>query len=414
MRIRILGCFLLGTLAAGCGSGSAGDWAGTVTDSAGVTVVSNPARALWDDGEAWRVEEELRIGALDGPPEYQFGQIAWIDTDSRGNIYVLDQQAQHVQVYDPEGSHLRTIGRPGTGPAELSQGALAVLVGPGDTVFVVDNGAQRVTRFLPDGTDAGSFGIPFTEGISLKWELAPDGRLLQQSRSLPVPGTAAQPPHNLILARNTEGAVLDTVLRLPLGESMKFEGGAPQFRLFEAEPIWEIDATGRLYTASNAEYRIEVRTPDGAVDRVITYPFERKPVTESDRQAILDELSELFEQQGVPPMARSQILQTIGFGDHFPAFATIVSGPDGTLWVQHIRTMAEAASEGLSINFENMDMGAPEWDVFDAEGRFLGVVTLPARFATRHVEGDRLYGIWRDELDVPYVMRLRVVRPADA
>ena len=32
------------------------------------------------------------------------------------------------------------------------------------------------------------------------------------------------------------------------------------------------------------------------------------------------------------------------------------------------------------------DSGAPEWDVFDEEGRYLGTVTMPARFAPRALE----------------------------
>ena len=55
------------------------------------------------------------------------------------------------------------------------------------------------------------------------------------------------------------------------------------------------------------------------------------------------------------------------------------------------------------------DIGAPDWDVFDSDGRFMGVVTMPNRFAPRAFVGHRIYGVWRDELDVQYVVRLRIV-----
>ena len=45
-------------------------------------------------------------------------------------------------------------------------------------------------------------------------------------------------------------------------------------------------------------------------------------------------------------------------------------------------------------------------DVFDAEGRFMGVLALPDRFQPLRVSGDRIYGVWRDELDVQHVMVL--------
>jgi hypothetical protein len=55
------------------------------------------------------------------------------------------------------------------------------------------------------------------------------------------------------------------------------------------------------------------------------------------------------------------------------------------------------------------DVGSPDWDVFDAQGRFLGVVNTPAGFTPRVFGGDKIYGVWRDELDVQYVVRLRIV-----
>lgn len=55
------------------------------------------------------------------------------------------------------------------------------------------------------------------------------------------------------------------------------------------------------------------------------------------------------------------------------------------------------------------DLGAPAWDVFDAEGRFLGAVTMPERFAPGLFRDDKIHGVWRDELNVEYVVRLRIV-----
>ena len=54
-------------------------------------------------------------------------------------------------------------------------------------------------------------------------------------------------------------------------------------------------------------------------------------------------------------------------------------------------------------------MGGQDWDVFDAAGRYLGVVTMPPDFAPMVFLHDQIYGVWRDELDVQYVLRLRIV-----
>ncbi len=72
--------------------------------------------------------------------------------------------------------------------------------------------------------------------------------------------------------------------------------------------------------------------------------------------------------------------------------------------------MTELSEEELESFDVLQDLGAPEWDVFDAEGRYLGVVTMPDRFAPRLFRGDHIYGVWRDELDVQYVLRLKIVQ----
>ena len=50
--------------------------------------------------------------------------------------------------------------------------------------------------------------------------------------------------------------------------------------------------------------------------------------------------------------------------------------------------------------------------MFDNEGRFLGVVSMPRRFQPVLFVDDKIYGIQRDELDVQYVVRLGIVKGA--
>ena len=112
--------------------------------------------------------------------------------------------------------------------------------------------------------------------------------------------------------------------------------------------------------------------------------------------------------------------QMIRFRETYPAFANLEVGPRGTLWVQHLRdftnlTSAERANIQVNLfklqrgdvnSFE--DAGAQFWDVFDADGRFLGVVTMPDRFVPHLFVGNNVYGVWRDDLDVEYMMRARI------
>jgi len=112
---------------------------------------------------------------------------------------------------------------------------------------------------------------------------------------------------------------------------------------------------------------------------------------------------------GVPPQALPRLRSVVHFGAYFPAYAALQSGPNGTIWVQRVQAASDLTEEERENYNLIEDSGAPEWDVFDSEGRYLGIVRMPDRFAPRIFRGDKIYGVWRDESDVQYVMRLTLV-----
>jgi hypothetical protein len=402
--LRDFGSLAACVVLAACGGEGGGSWAGTVEDSAGVTIVRNPAQGIWSEGDAPVLEEDLRIGTAEGDPLYQFASIAGVDIDGSGRIHVLDQQGFRVRVYDAQGKHVMDVGHQGTGPGELSQFTAGVFVLPGDTVMVVDAGQARLTRFAPDGTSLGSTPTPEAM-LPLRWDRAPDGRIVQQARLGVMPGSTEQ-KRDLLIVRGTSGAINDTIMELPVGGTIDLSGNSQAIRLFESEPIWTIMGDGRVAFGMNSDYRIRLHTGEGQLERVITMPFTREPVTETDRTELLNLIREAWTQAGLPPQAVDRVSSMVQFADHYPAFASLLGGPEGTLWVQHIRTARQVKESGEEFDVQNV--GAQDWDVFDAEGRFLGEATMPDRFQPLRVHGSHLYGVWRDELDVPYVMRLHV------
>jgi hypothetical protein len=399
---------LTAVIAAACGDGGV-EWAGTITDSAGVAIVSNPAEGMWMETDAWTVEEELKIGTLEGDPDYMFGQIGFLTVDSNGRIFVLDAQAQQIKVYSADGVYEQTLGARGRGPGELL-GATFVLMGPGDTLVVPDLGNLRINRYAPDGSSPGSTPVDLQQGIPLIFQGTPSGVLVRQVRQFAFPGQPEiEDPHDAIVTFAVDGTVLDTLLTFPSGETFRLSGGALELNFFSPEPAWDYsDELGLIYAVNDA-YRIGLYSADGELDRVIKMPFERAPVGERDKDALMTYLERASAVQGASAEQIAQIKSGVSFGDFFPAFNTLTAGPQGTVWVQHGQAPSELSEEQLENYNPIEDTGAPEWDVFDATGRYLGIVTMPTRFAPRMIRGDRIYGVWRDELDVQYVLRLRVV-----
>ncbi len=400
----------LATLSVAACAGGEGQWPGTISDSAGVAIVSNPVNGMWTASNRWTLDEELRIGALEGDPDYQFGQIGWIDVGSDGRIFVLDTHAQRVTVYSAQGTYQGSFGGPGAGPGELGQGAAFLLVGRGDTILVTDVANQRVNRYAPDGSGLGSFRLSLENGFPLQFRATASGLLAVQLRPFALLNRGPAPdPMDAIVLLSLDGSVADTVKRFPSGGTVNMGGGSPEIRLYSPEPVWAIaDDLGLLFGV-NDEYRIRVYAANGGLERIITKPFSRAPINARDREALLRFLERSWTDAGMPPAMLPLLRNTLHFAEFFPAFSAIQTGPAGTIWVQHVQSPADLPDEELEAFNPLEDTGAPNWDVFDSDGRYLGVVSMPPRFTPHAFRGNEIYGVWRDELDVHYVMRLRVV-----
>ncbi|MGH7507030.1 MAG: hypothetical protein ACRELX_15340, partial [Longimicrobiales bacterium] len=97
-RSALAGVLALSSLAA-CAGGDADAHTTVTRDTIGDTVVVRWAGPTqW--GDSATLAEELRIGALDGPEEYTFGNIQGMAVDAGGRLYVLDRQVPVVRVYD--------------------------------------------------------------------------------------------------------------------------------------------------------------------------------------------------------------------------------------------------------------------------------------------------------------------------
>jgi hypothetical protein len=391
-----------------CSAGDGGEWGGTISDSAGVTIVSNPAEGLWTEETRWTVEEDLRIGSVTDNPDYQFGQIGFVAVNDDGDIFATDLQAQIVKAFSPEGEYIRTIGVPGEGPGEIRQAAF-VLWTPNDTLLVPDLGNLRVNRYLPDGSSAGSFPMDPAAPLPLVWRGTPSGQVVYQTRALALPGQELPPGVSLdtmdtIVQVLADGSIVDTLMRFRSGGTI---GSGGEVYMYSVEPIWSVTDELKILYGVNDEYRFGIYSVGGRLERMVTKPFELRQVGERDKEAVMDFIMSTLP-PGLPPQAIQQVQGLVHFAEHFPVFNGVLPGPNGSFWVQHIIPPSDLSEEELE-NFNLIEeSGAPDWDVFDSEGRFMGVVTMPSRFSPRSFLGDKIYGVWRDELDVQHVMRLRI------
>lgn len=386
-------------------------WNGTERDSAGVDIVENPDAGVWERGGGWRLERTLDVGGVDGSPDYEFGEIRGVAVDDPGAMYVLDAQARRVAVYDSLGAFVRTFGGPGAGPGELSDNTGGLLLLDG-ALLIPDPGNRRVDVFTTAGDFVRSRTMRMDDGIPVDWA-AGGGAAIAQLRSFEGDGRP-----DLLVAYRDGGSAVDTVLTLPRGASLEYTDAGPTATLFAAEPVWTPTADGGLASATSDRYRITIRDADGAVSRVVTLAREPASMTDASKSRLRERMRAIASGRGAPAGIADRILDESRIADHFPLFAALLAGPDGTLWLQRVHASADGIDAYLRAVLARAlprarDLGSGEWDVIDADGRYLGVVEAPPRFRGIRFVGDDLYGVWRDDLDIQHVLRLRLVRDGD-
>ena len=78
-----------------------------------------------------------------------FNQPFSMTADKDGNIYILDMSSMSLKKFDKEGLFIKSIGRRGQGPGELSGPSFVAILG--DTLSVMSQRVRKISRFTLDG-----------------------------------------------------------------------------------------------------------------------------------------------------------------------------------------------------------------------------------------------------------------------
>lgn len=377
----------------GCGEGNVGPSStATVTMSAsGYPIVENTEVGLWDQaGETWVVEEDLRIGALDGDGPEVFGRLIALRVDDAGNLFVLDNLAAEVRVFDPAGTYLRTFGGDGDGPGELRR-PTGLAWGPNQTLLVYSSSTfdrfDTTGRFI-DRTER------HTRGVAYPWpgQFDPEGRLIDMGVTrdeLPENATDnGQTLVHLTMFRISDDFSTQDTLP-PLVYSYPSVGRAGRIP-FSGNLRYYFAPDGTIWFGESGDYRMIRRTLDGDTLLVFSLPHQRLRVSEAEKDSVVRLWAE-----GVVP----RTLPADRIPDEKDSLGRMVTVDDlGRLWV------APFLDESRIYR---------EFDVFDPDGHYLGRVELPFRLdddVRMTVRDGRIYGVTLDDFDVPYVVRARLVQ----
>ena len=340
-------------------SDAATGWTGTMdTPASGTIAVHNAGTPHWSPEDTWQVVERLRIGSDTDSEAILFGHIRSFDVDAEGRVYVLDGQAQEIHIFDADGTLIRTAGTQGTGPGEFER-AGAVDISPNGEIWVMEMAKGRLTALDSDG-----MYLRMEYVNSTGWDYLPyPGGMDRVGRYNGAVLANIGEDRDLALARfDASFAPLDTVaipenpVEYDYYELLTEDGASISAAIpYQGSFQWRFSLDGNFWTLYTRTYELAEVTPGGKVLRTIGMEFEPIPVTTKEREEARDRLQWFTRQGGKVDMSR------------IPNTRPVVTGffvdDIGSLWVQ--RVALESDDEGRLF------------DVFDADGRFLGGLRLP-------------------------------------
>lgn len=134
--------------ALGCGEAASPATIELLREQRGDTAIVTSLGSQW--GGTAELVEELRIGVVEGDPEYMFGGITGIAADA-------------------DGVHVRDVGGEGQGPGEYLRVLLGMTVRIDGRLQIYDPYNERLSLYERDGTPSESWRVPTLWTTSPMW-----------------------------------------------------------------------------------------------------------------------------------------------------------------------------------------------------------------------------------------------------
>lgn len=395
------------------GGSSATGWQAAV-DTMGDTIrIRTLAGSVWRDTA--RLIAEVTIGAMDGPDEYVIGYPEVLEVTADGTILLLDTQVPVLRAYDPDGTHLRDIGKQGSGPGEyespdgvgvLRDGRILVRDPPNSRISLFSQGGEPLGQwFMAGGFNSGERQWVDREGNSYLTTLLERGKVPWEWEFG-------------VIRYSTEGEIVDTIpaptwdYEAPRLTASNQHQSSVRRIPFSPSTHWAFSPLGYMVGGLSTDYRIELFPPS---DPVLHIEREWMPIPVHP-----DEAAE--QRRRITEGLQRQYGSWRWNGPDIPdikiPFKDILVSEEGNLWVVlstpgvAMMTEAEAREERARTGRTPIRFSEPvAFDVFSPDGRYLGPVAVPVSFRTEPepvIRGDHVWAITRDELDVPRVVRFRL------
>ncbi len=349
-------------------------WKGTIEEVDGITVVKNPREPMYGN-EVFSIEEDLKIGEIQGDENYMFNVIGPLAVDDEGNIYVADLGERHIKVFDVNGEFLRVFGREGQGPGEFGR-IWDIYINAKNELMVIDERYRKIHYFSLSGEFVRSKGLGGIIGsirglASLHYILL----YFDSNENFYVRAVIYDPPrfHFELFKIDSATDRLTTIAKTLDWDP--FEGLNPDR---PAELYCRVMDNGCLLYGYPRSYELQIFNPQGKILKKIIRDYDPVPLTE--------------EEEAEKEERRKRAGKKTKFPSRHPAFSYLAVDDESRIYV---RTW-ERPDSGEGFFF----------DVFDHEGKY--IARIPFNFRPRVLKKGKIYSIEEDEEGYQFIKRYKV------
>jgi hypothetical protein len=301
--------------------------------------------------ELWRIDESSDV---------LLGDVQEVLADAQGTLYVLDRQLAQIQVFAPDGSHLRTLSREGEGPGESRQpgglyftpeGGLGIIQSFPGKVIRIDRSGNPLETMTVGKADPTGGGFYILHSVQSR-----GGVLAYSGGELSRTETGLTPIDCLALC-NPDGSERVRLLEKTGADMMQTHRWVEKDQYFVHRGRWTLGPDGRLYAAPERDrYVVNVYAPDGTLQRVIEREFERRRRTAAEKEAVT----------GAHMRANGEDIRIEQVKDDYdPCIEELHVMDNGELWVLPGPSPTTPPAGVMQV-----------YDVFDTAGRFVRQVAV--------------------------------------
>lgn len=318
----------------------------------------------------------LSIGVEEGDQDYMFSYPVDVDSDSKGNIYVLDYQECLIKKYNSQGVFVTEFGKKGQGPGEFSN-PNSMVITPQDEIYVGDYMSRKIEAFGCEGEYQKTMKVDFLYYFSL----TRNKDLIVGNQSYDEEGRES---YRVGKYDHQKNKIIDFY-----GQKTYWPARIMDNEFVYEFPYfvrWSINANDRIYIASGVAYEISAFTPEGNLLFKFTKDSDPLPVTGEEFKKISDRLT----QRGGPnPFMAKPV---------YPVFKFISIDEQDRVWIEPYEPLWRERTRKETV-----------YDVFSSDGIFLFTIKIPFHISSQLVFRNRsIYALKRNDSGYVTAIRLKM------